>query len=371
MTDLRSEDSMSSTSVSTPVGSGIPRPRKRVEPVDPLAISESLGVQTFRRETRRPFTKEEDDRLTELVNRYYGDKVHDLNLDLVDWEFLSKELEPNGSRKPKMCRKRWANSLDPNLKKGKWSPEEDELLIRTYQKYGATWLRVASEIPGRTDDQCAKRYTEVLDPSTKDRLKSWTQEEDLKLISLVKIHGTKWRTICTKIAGRPALTCRNRWRKLLTDVVRGKSSDFIKRQVQSITDGLKLEATASISNEEDQFTKPAASGSMENSTLSQTSKSIQAGSSSILSTIASVLSANSVGTVSASPSVSASTSVSGIAEQAGDQVALASRSKPEQRTSSESTREVEWRYTIMGGEDADLPHKRLFNSCLLYTSRCV
>lgn len=217
MTDLRSEDSMSSTSVSTPVGSGIPRPRKRVEPVDPLAISESLGVQTFRRETRRPFTKEEDDRLTELVNRYYGDKVHDLNLDLVDWEFLSKELEPNGSRKPKMCRKRWANSLDPNLKKGKWSPEEDELLIRTYQKYGATWLRVASEIPGRTDDQCAKRYTEVLDPSTKDRLKSWTQEEDLKLISLVKIHGTKWRTICTKIAGRPALTCRNRWRKLASN----------------------------------------------------------------------------------------------------------------------------------------------------------
>lgn len=69
--------------------------------------------------------------------------------------------------------------LRPHSSEGKWTPEEDELLVKAFEKFGSAWLKVAQEIKGRTDDQCAKRYVEVLDPKTKDRLKPWTEEEDL------------------------------------------------------------------------------------------------------------------------------------------------------------------------------------------------
>ena len=32
-------------------------------------------------------------------------------------------------------------------------------------KYGKRWYEVAKDLPGRTDDQCAKRYKEAVDPS--------------------------------------------------------------------------------------------------------------------------------------------------------------------------------------------------------------
>ena len=39
-------------------------------------------------------------------------------------------------RRPIMIKKRWLNVLDPYLKKGKWSKEEDEFLLKKYEQYG-------------------------------------------------------------------------------------------------------------------------------------------------------------------------------------------------------------------------------------------
>ena len=138
--------------------------KKRVVHIDPLAITESLGFRIFRKGGRKPWTKEEDSKLVELVQ---ADYKHPIDLDQVDWDSISEKISPDGSRKGKDCRKRWTNSLDPSLRKGKWTKEEDEALIEAYKKHGASWLKVSLEISGRTDDQCAKRYMEVLDPSTK------------------------------------------------------------------------------------------------------------------------------------------------------------------------------------------------------------
>ncbi|ODV60432.1 uncharacterized protein ASCRUDRAFT_25882, partial [Ascoidea rubescens DSM 1968] len=169
--------------------------KRKPNPIDPLSVTESLGYQTYRRESRKPWTKEEDSKLKLLLNgELYGNVILTDSLpakssynDLITWDAISKEL-PN--RKPKDCRKRWSNSLDPNLRKGKWTPEEDMLLLRAYERHGASWQKVSLEIKGRTDDQCAKRYIEVLDPSiTKDRLRAWPIDEDLLLIKKVKKYG--------------------------------------------------------------------------------------------------------------------------------------------------------------------------------------
>jgi Myb-like DNA-binding protein BAS1 len=153
----------------------------------------------------------------------------------VNWDEISDLLK---TRKARDCRKRWVNSLNPNLKKGKWTPAEDQQLLESFQKYSSSWQKIAVDIPGRTEDQCAKRYIEVLDPNTKDRLRAWSLDEDLSLVRKVKMYGTKWRTISLEMESRPSLTCRNRWRKIVTDVVRGKAHSDIKKEIDSIEGGL-------------------------------------------------------------------------------------------------------------------------------------
>ncbi len=189
-------------------------------PSTTTSLTKSLGIRTFVNKKRRPWKSEEDALLRRSV-AIYGDTRGKSG----KWDEIASFFN---DRKAKDCRKRWINSLDPNLKRGRWTQDEDSALLKAYQEIGPSWYKIAQTIEGRTDDQCAKRYNEVLDPSTCDRLKQWNPEEDLQLIERVKKYGTKWKNISTELPGRTALTCRNRWRKIVADVVRGKRLDLSK-----------------------------------------------------------------------------------------------------------------------------------------------
>lgn len=39
----------------------------------------------------------------------------------------------------KDCRKRWLHSLDPSLRKGRWTSQEDEILLSAYARLGPLW----------------------------------------------------------------------------------------------------------------------------------------------------------------------------------------------------------------------------------------
>ncbi|KAJ5291174.1 hypothetical protein N7478_000425 [Penicillium angulare] len=162
--------------------------------------------------SRRLWSKLEDERLISLVHRFGDKQGKDGN-----WTEISKHLP---GRSNKDCRKRWFHSLDPALRKGRWSKEEDELLLAAHQRLGPAWKDIALLIEGRKDDQCAKRYNDILDPSAKDRLKNWSPEEDQYLAAKVQELGHKWAAISARLPGRPPLTCRNRWRRLSKDLLR-------------------------------------------------------------------------------------------------------------------------------------------------------
>ncbi|KAG8062651.1 hypothetical protein GUJ93_ZPchr0003g18009 [Zizania palustris] len=53
----------------------------------------------------------------------------------------------------KSCRLRWTNHLRPNLKKGSFSPEEELLIAQLHAQLGNKWARMASHMPGRTDNE--------------------------------------------------------------------------------------------------------------------------------------------------------------------------------------------------------------------------
>ncbi|ORZ27453.1 Homeodomain-like protein [Lobosporangium transversale] len=148
------------------------------------------------------WTPEEDEHLRRAV-QIYGDKTE-------KWAKIAACVP---GRTNKNCRKRWFHSLDPSLKKGGWTPEEDQLLRTGVQKFRGQWSKIAERIQGRTDDQCAKRWRESLDPDI-DRA-AWTPEDDLLLLQKFEEYGTQWQKIAAvSFPGRPGLHCRNRWRKI-------------------------------------------------------------------------------------------------------------------------------------------------------------
>ncbi|CAI9763481.1 unnamed protein product [Fraxinus pennsylvanica] len=59
------------------------------------------------------------------------------------------------SRCSKSCRLRWKNYLDPDLKRGLLSEDEEKLVIDLHAKLGNRWSMIASHLPGRTDS-CIK-----------------------------------------------------------------------------------------------------------------------------------------------------------------------------------------------------------------------
>ncbi|RWR94264.1 myb-related protein P-like protein [Cinnamomum micranthum f. kanehirae] len=53
----------------------------------------------------------------------------------------------------KSCRLRWINYLRADLKRGNISPEEEELIIKLHSSYGNRWSLIAGHFPGRTDNE--------------------------------------------------------------------------------------------------------------------------------------------------------------------------------------------------------------------------
>ncbi|KAF3796277.1 Transcription factor [Nymphaea thermarum] len=87
-----------------------------------------------------PWLPEEDEILLEYV-RQFGAR---------DWSSIrSKGLLP---RTGKSCRLRWVNKLKPDLKRCKFSPEEERIVIELQAKFGNKWARIATYLPGRTDN---------------------------------------------------------------------------------------------------------------------------------------------------------------------------------------------------------------------------
>ncbi|KMZ63053.1 hypothetical protein ZOSMA_42G00920 [Zostera marina] len=53
----------------------------------------------------------------------------------------------------KSCRLRWINYLRPDIRRGRFSSEEEKLIINLHQIVGNRWAHIASHLPGRTDNE--------------------------------------------------------------------------------------------------------------------------------------------------------------------------------------------------------------------------
>ncbi|KAM4579429.1 LOW QUALITY PROTEIN: snRNA-activating protein complex subunit 4 [Fundulus diaphanus] len=110
---------------------------------------------------------------------------------------------------------RWNQVLDPSLKRGPWTKDEDQLLLQAVARHGERcWWKVRLEVPGRTDGACRDRYVDCLRKNIKKG--SFDSHEVELLKELVKKHGVgRWAKIAAEIPHRLDSQCLREWRKLI------------------------------------------------------------------------------------------------------------------------------------------------------------
>lgn len=172
------------------------------EPLDSDLLHPTRKRESSKQFQSASWSLEEDNLLRTLMNEIPSKKR---------WVTMSSHFV---DKTPQQIMNRWNKVLNPQLVKGNWTKEEDEILTQWVHEHGESgWTKIAAQLPGRIGKQCRERWTNCLKPDIKKT--NWTEEEDNLIIKLQATLGNKWAKMAEFVEGRTDNQIKNRWNSVL------------------------------------------------------------------------------------------------------------------------------------------------------------
>ncbi|XP_042434963.1 myb-related protein 308-like [Zingiber officinale] len=127
---------------------------------------------------RGAWSKEEDQKLIDYI-ALHGE---------VSWRSLPKAA--GLLRCGKSCRLRWINYLRPDVKRGNFQEDEEDLIIKLHALLGNRWSLIAGRLPGRTDNEVKNYWNSHL----RKKLRGMGIDPDRQrgMSTLARRHRTAW-----------------------------------------------------------------------------------------------------------------------------------------------------------------------------------
>jgi hypothetical protein len=99
------------------------------------------------------------------------------------------------------------------FKRGRWTKEEDERLIKFYDLFGSSWNVISKLMKNRHWKQVRERFINYLDPTVNNG--PFTLSEDILICQLHKELGNKWTLYVPHLPGRSADKIKIRYNSVL------------------------------------------------------------------------------------------------------------------------------------------------------------
>merc|ERR1712157_338830 len=103
------------------------------------------------------WTPDEDNKLRQLVQKYETRNAR-------VWKLISEGM--GYTRNHKQVRDRWRHHLDPSLRRGPWTEQEDKLLLKIHEEYQDAhrkWTKISSKITGRSPEHVRRRHSYLVE----------------------------------------------------------------------------------------------------------------------------------------------------------------------------------------------------------------
>ncbi|XP_043273213.1 snRNA-activating protein complex subunit 4 [Venturia canescens] len=185
------------------------------------------------------WNKKEDEWLCRCVEKF---KIGNY----IPWGIVSRYM--HGKTKAQIYY-RYMNNTNPNLKKGRFTREEDEKLVEAVKKYGENWGQISHHcFSNRSGVQLNDHY-QTLKVRKQGLQNAWSLNEDARLLFLYNKFGADWSKIASRMSGKTRTQVRHRHSAIVRYWDKGVSLYEIPRKYKQ----QKIIETPEVNVEDDDF----------------------------------------------------------------------------------------------------------------------